>query len=93
MFFIETYSTCFAGAAHLALCFTHYLSGGADWRTVSRLIFLNPMAGILEAYRSVLLKGEMPDSTLLTAAVISAVIFVFGYWFFKRVEFQFADVV
>lgn len=57
------------------------------------LYFLNPMAGILEAYRAVLLKGEIPDSTLLTAAVVSAVVFVFGYWFFKRVEFQFADVV
>jgi lipopolysaccharide transport system permease protein len=57
------------------------------------LYFLNPMAGILEAYRAVLLRGEMPDSTLLTAAIISAIVFVFGYWFFKRVEFQFADVV
>jgi lipopolysaccharide transport system permease protein len=63
---------------------------GAQYRD---LYFLNPMAGILEAYRAVLLRGEMPDSTLLTAAIISAVIFVFGYWFFKRVEFQFADVV
>jgi lipopolysaccharide transport system permease protein len=55
--------------------------------------FLNPMAGVLEAYRAVLLYGVAPDSTLLPAAVVAALIFVAGCWFFKRVEFQFADVV
>lgn len=54
---------------------------------------LNPMVGILTAYRSVLLDGNLPDSSLGIAAVISSVLFVLGYWFFKRVEFQFADIV
>jgi lipopolysaccharide transport system permease protein len=57
------------------------------------LYFLNPMAGIIQAYRDVLLNTRLPGSSLLISAVISAVILVFGYWFFKRVEFQFADVV
>lgn len=55
--------------------------------------FLNPMAGILEAYRDVLLEGSEPGSSLLISAVTASVIFVAGYWFFKRVEFQFADIV
>ncbi len=57
------------------------------------LYSLNPMVGILEAYRSVLLHGEPPNIYLAISAVISIVFFFGGYWFFKRVEFQFADIV
>lgn len=55
--------------------------------------FLNPMAGILEGYRDVLLNSRAPGNYLLTSFVISFLIFIFGYWFFKRVEFQIADIV
>ena len=61
-----------------------------QWRV---LYFLNPMAGILEAYRAVLLYQTLPGSTLLVAAVESVLILAFGYWLFKRVEFQFADII
>jgi lipopolysaccharide transport system permease protein len=54
---------------------------------------LNPMAGILEAYRAVLLNNSLPDSSFLTASVIAGLIFVVGIWFFKHVEFQFADII
>jgi lipopolysaccharide transport system permease protein len=54
---------------------------------------LNPMASILEAYRSVLLYGQIPDKTLITAGVISFIVLIFGYAFFKRVEHLFADIV
>jgi lipopolysaccharide transport system permease protein len=57
------------------------------------LYYLNPMTGVLEAYRSVLLRQELPDSYLLISVVVSIFFLVIGYWFFKRVEFQFADVV
>ena len=55
--------------------------------------YLNPMNGIIESYRDVLLRSQMPGNYLLPAAVISVVTFVLGYWFFKRVEFQFADII
>lgn len=57
------------------------------------LYFLNPMAGILESYRDVLLEGAAPGNYLWIAAAVSAIIFVAGYAFFKRVEFRFADIV
>jgi lipopolysaccharide transport system permease protein len=59
----------------------------------SGLYLLNPMVGILEAYRSVLLEGNIPDFSLFVSAIVALVIFGVGYWFFKRVEFQFADIV
>lgn len=55
--------------------------------------YLNPMAGVIEAYRDVLLNGQVPGTYLIPAAAVSLVIFLIGYWFFKRVEFQFADIV
>lgn len=55
--------------------------------------FLNPMAGVLESYRDVLLNNRVPGDYLVYSLVISLLIFVVGYWFFKRVEFLFADIV
>jgi lipopolysaccharide transport system permease protein len=57
------------------------------------IYFLNPMAGILEAYRSVLFYQSVPSEYLFLAAGISLVIFTTGYWLFKRLELQFADIV
>lgn len=58
-----------------------------------QLYFLNPMAGILEAYRDVLLNGRFPGPHLVISAIMSLAVFAVGYWFFKRVEFLFADIV
>jgi lipopolysaccharide transport system permease protein len=57
------------------------------------LYYLNPMAGILESYRDILLRQSMPGYYLLFSGVFSLVVFLLGYWFFKRVEFLFADIV
>ena len=62
----------------------------AQWQW---LYFLNPMAGIIQSYRDILIDGTLPGSYLLPAAIVSFVIFILGYWFFKRVEFQFADII
>ncbi|MCE7988506.1 MAG: ABC transporter permease [Caldilinea sp. CFX5] len=55
--------------------------------------FLNPMTGIIESYRDILLRQQAPGTYLLVSLGLAAVILVLGYRFFKRVEFQFADVV
>ena len=55
---------------------------------------LNPMAGIIDAYRRILLHQMAPDFTsLLVAAALSCVTFVAGLIYFKRVEFKLADVL
>lgn len=61
--------------------------------TLRPFYFLNPMAGILEGYRDVLIKGQLPGDYLGLSALISFSILLAGYWFFKRVEPQFADIV
>jgi lipopolysaccharide transport system permease protein len=55
--------------------------------------FMNPVAGILEAYRAVFLYQSLPGLYLFNSGLLSLFLLLTGYWFFKRVEFQFADIV
>ncbi len=55
---------------------------------------LNPMAGILDSYRRVLLHNQLPSLYYLGMAFVVALItFIFGYWFFKRNEAHMADII
>ena len=58
-----------------------------------KLYSLNPMVGILSSYRGILLEEKLPGPELYSAAIVSLVILIFGYWLFKRVEPLFADIV
>ena len=59
-----------------------------------RFYLLNPMTGIIEGYRDVLAKGVHPPLYYVGVAAAGAVIlFVLGYFYFKRIEMSFADVV
>lgn len=60
-----------------------------------RWIFqLNPMAVIINAYRQVILAGGMPNlRSLAIALVLSVVLLLISYKFFKKVEGVFADIV
>ena len=55
--------------------------------------FLNPMAGVLEAYRDVILHNGQPGYYIFISATSAVVLLFFGYWFMKRLEFRFADIV
>jgi lipopolysaccharide transport system permease protein len=55
---------------------------------------LNPLSAPLEAFRASLLHTSWPSaSSLASAAVISALVFLLGLYSFKRMERQFADVI
>ena len=58
------------------------------------LYMLNPMAGLIASYRRVILQGLPPAPLdLALATVLSCTLCVLAYWFFKRVERQFADII
>jgi lipopolysaccharide transport system permease protein len=62
-----------------------------EYRT---LYMLNPMAGLIDSYRRVLLEGINPEPRYLGLAAIFAILMCLGaYKFFKRVEWQFADII
>lgn len=60
-----------------------------------RWIFqLNPLAVIINAYRQVILAGGMPNlKSLAIALVLSIILLIGGYKFFKKLEGVFADIV
>ena len=61
------------------------------WRP---LVALNPICGILEAFRSALLPGRPFNWTALAISLGSAVVlFLVGLHCFRRLERQFADVI
>ena len=59
-----------------------------------RLLALNPMGGLIEAYRASILGHHPVDWSLLgISAAIIVVIFVTGLYYFRKMERRFADVV
>ena len=51
------------------------------------------MAGVLEAYRAILIYHTLPGPSIYYSAGVSILALVIGYWMFKRLEFQFADII
>lgn len=70
-------------------------------RTFFNIYMLNPLAKIITLYRLTLLKGfagtlpaELNLSYLISSTVIiSVILFFFGFWFFRKIEPDFADLV
>ncbi len=56
------------------------------------LLALNPMAGIIDAFRSALLGLPWNFTTLAVSSASSLVLLVFGLFYFRKTERRFADV-
>ncbi len=57
------------------------------------LLFLNPMAGIVDAYRSALFGKPFAWGHLGISLAVAAVGFFGGLMYFRRIEKRFADIV
>lgn len=58
------------------------------------LYLLNPMTGIVESFRAVLVQGRGPELELVLPALVGATIaLVVGWWYFGTTEGRFADVI
>ena len=60
-----------------------------------RLMYmLNPMTGVIESFRDVLVMGQLPSTEIWGQALLSAAIFfAIGTWYFAATEPRFADVI
>lgn len=55
---------------------------------------INPMTGVVEGFRWALLGVDTsPGAMLIASTTVSLIILSSGYWYFKRVENNFADIV
>ena len=58
------------------------------------LYALNPLVGVIENFRRVVLQGVQPDFHSLTiSAIVAAILLPLTYLYFKRVEATMADVI
>jgi lipopolysaccharide transport system permease protein len=65
------------------------LAGSYQW-----ILALNPLSGLIEAHRSLILGNVGMDWGLLgISTLITLVVFVSGYMYFKKVEKYFADII
>lgn len=54
---------------------------------------LNPMVGVIEGFRSVFLSTiSFPYAWVITGSIFSLILFVFGLFYFRKMERVFADV-
>ena len=59
-----------------------------------KLYTLNPLAGVIDSFQRVMLKGLPPDfESMLPGFVFTVVLLPISYMFFKRAEAWFADVI
>lgn len=56
------------------------------------LLALNPMTGIIGAFRSAVLGTPWNPTTLIVSTLVTLMLFVFGLFFFRRTERRFADI-
>jgi lipopolysaccharide transport system permease protein len=56
------------------------------------LLAINPMAGIIDAYRSAILGRPWNFTTLSISTATTLILFVWGMFYFKKTERRFADI-
>ena len=67
---------------------------GVAWVLLQPLLALNPMTGVIEAFRwSLLGVGDPPIAALLGSMLIVAILLSTGLLYFRRMERTFADVI
>ncbi len=66
-----------------------------DWSNALYTLYtLNPLAGIIDSFQRVLLKGLPPDfGAMLPGIIFTLILLPLSYLFFKRAEAWFADII
>jgi lipopolysaccharide transport system permease protein len=57
------------------------------------ILYLNPMAGIVEGFRSVFLGRPFDPATQAISLAVAVVLFLIGVAYFEKVERRFADII
>ena len=59
-----------------------------------RLLYsCNPVVGIVDGVRWCLFNSPLITGSVISAAAVSVVLFLFGIWFFRKMESEFADFI
>ena len=77
----------------LGLFFSPVIYSGANLGKFQKILFLNPMTGIIEAFRSMIFSLPFPTTSLLISCIITLLLFIFGMYYFIKAEGMFSDVI
>jgi lipopolysaccharide transport system permease protein len=69
---------------------TIYMEPGASSRYV---LYINPMAALVDSFRAAMLGGAIPWGPLASASTVSVASLLIGCLYFRNVERSFADVI
>lgn len=59
-----------------------------------KLILSNPLTGLIDSYRQIILFNQPPNFYHLISSVAGGtILLIVGYWFYKRVDKKFADII
>lgn len=66
-----------------------------EWSNALYTLYtLNPLAGIIDGFQSVVLRGQTPDfGAMVPGAILISLLLPLSYLYFKRAESYFADVI
>lgn len=68
-------------------------AGGGASSVVKYLLSLNPITGLIAAFRAATLGGPIPWTQTAVSVAVVLVLFVLGCLYFRRVEDSFADII
>lgn len=71
----------------------HRRSDGAVPDGIQHLLNLNPMTGLVAAFRAAVVGKQMPWPSVGWSSLGAATMFVFGCFYFRRAEDSFADII
>ncbi|MBR4664523.1 MAG: ABC transporter permease, partial [Lentisphaeria bacterium] len=54
---------------------------------------LNPVVGLVDGVRWCLFDSPLITGSVISAAAVSLILFLFGIWFFRKMESDFADFI
>jgi lipopolysaccharide transport system permease protein len=61
--------------------------------TLTTLLNLNPMTGLISTFRATCLGTEIPWGQFAASSLCVAVVFVVGCLYFRKAEDEFADII
>ncbi len=70
-----------------------YSAGLVTGRITTIVYGLNPMAGVIQGFRWAIMGGSPPGELFIVAIVMTAILFISGLYYFRRMERTFADTI
>ena len=70
-----------------------HVGGGTDEAVSQWLLYVNPMTGLMAAFRAAVVGNDIPLLALLWSGSAAVLLFIAGCLYFRRVEDSFADII